>query len=50
MQEAFQSKDMGKLEEALAAMPVDETEYHMKRLEEAGLWVTDKDEAGQAAK
>jgi len=38
MQEAFESRQKEKLEEALRSMTVDEAEYHMKRCVESGLW------------
>ena len=40
MQDAFERKDMGRLQEALATMPIEEVKYHMKRCEDSGLWVT----------
>lgn len=39
MQDAFESKDMQKLQEALQQMPIEEVKYHMKRCEDSGLWV-----------
>ncbi len=39
MQEAFESRDMGKLHAALAAMPVEEAQKHMKACADSGLWV-----------
>jgi len=38
MQEAFESRQKEKLEEALRSMTVDEAEYHMKRCVDSGLW------------
>mmetsp|Transcript_387 Transcript_387/g.792 ORF Transcript_387/g.792 Transcript_387/m.792 type:complete len:458 (-) Transcript_387:1384-2757(-) len=38
MQEAFESREKEKLQEALLAMPPEEAEYHMKRCIDAGLW------------
>ena len=38
MQEAFESRERSKLEEALMAMTPDEAEYHMKRCVDSGLW------------
>eukprot|EP00574_Skeletonema_japonicum_P013033 CAMPEP_0201716408 /NCGR_PEP_ID=MMETSP0593-20130828/2380_1 /ASSEMBLY_ACC=CAM_ASM_000672 /TAXON_ID=267983 /ORGANISM="Skeletonema japonicum, Strain CCMP2506" /LENGTH=461 /DNA_ID=CAMNT_0048206199 /DNA_START=58 /DNA_END=1443 /DNA_ORIENTATION=+ len=38
MQEAFESRQKEKLEEALRSMPVEEAEYHMKRCIDSGLW------------
>ncbi|CAM9519426.1 unnamed protein product, partial [Phaeothamnion confervicola] len=39
MQEAFESRDMAKLETALSALPVAEAKYHLKRCADSGLWV-----------
>lgn len=39
MQEAFESRDMGKLHAALAAMPVEEAKRHMKACEDSGACV-----------
>jgi len=39
MQDAFESKDMQKLQECLQQMPIEEVKYHMKRCEDSGLWV-----------
>lgn len=36
MQAAFESRDMGKLHAALAAMPVEEAKRHMKACEDSG--------------
>lgn len=38
MQEAFESRQKEKLEDALRSMPVEEAEYHMKRCIDSGLW------------
>jgi len=38
MQEAFESRQKEKLEEALRSMTVDEAEYHLKRCVDSGLW------------
>lgn len=38
MQEAFESREKSKLEEALLSMPQEEAEYHMKRCIDSGLW------------
>ena len=38
MQEAFESRQKEKLEEALRSMPAEEAEYHMKRCIGSGLW------------
>ncbi len=38
MQEAFESRQKEKLEEALRSMPVEQAEYHMKRCIDSGLW------------
>jgi cell division cycle protein 37 len=38
MQEAFESREKSKLEEALLSMPQEEAEYHMKRCVDSGLW------------
>ncbi|KJE95427.1 hsp90-like protein [Capsaspora owczarzaki ATCC 30864] len=52
LREAFESRDMAKLHAALAAMPLEEAKYHVKRCEDSGLWVpsknTEADEAGAA--
>lgn len=37
--QAFESKDMQKLQECLQTMPIEEVKYHMKRCEDSGLWV-----------
>jgi cell division cycle protein 37 len=42
MQEAFESRDMGKLHAALAAMPIEQAKKHMKDCEDSGLWVPQK--------
>jgi len=39
MQDAFDSKDTKKLQDALSEMPMDQVQYHMKRCEDSGLWV-----------
>lgn len=38
MQEAFESREKSKLEEALLSMTQEEAEYHMKRCVDSGLW------------
>lgn len=38
MQEAFESRDTEKLQQAIAAMKPDEAELHLKRCVDAGLW------------
>uniref|UniRef100_A0A6U3R563 Hsp90 chaperone protein kinase-targeting subunit n=1 Tax=Ditylum brightwellii TaxID=49249 RepID=A0A6U3R563_9STRA len=38
MQEAFESREVDKLKEALMAMNPEEAEYHMKRCVDSGLW------------
>ncbi|KAL7441543.1 hypothetical protein ACHAXM_007912 [Skeletonema potamos] len=38
MQEAFESREKEKLEEALRSMPLEEAEYHMNRCIASGLW------------
>ncbi|KAL7515589.1 hypothetical protein ACHAXN_013165 [Cyclotella atomus] len=38
MQEAFESREKSKLEEALLGMPQEEAKYHMKRCVDSGLW------------
>uniref|UniRef100_A0A7S3NDY3 Hsp90 chaperone protein kinase-targeting subunit n=1 Tax=Aureoumbra lagunensis TaxID=44058 RepID=A0A7S3NDY3_9STRA len=40
MQDAFESKDTGKLQAALESMPLEDAKYHMKRCEDSGLWVS----------
>jgi len=42
LQEAFHSQDTLKLKAAIAAMPIDEAKYHMKRCEDSGLWVPER--------
>lgn len=39
LQAAFESRDMGQLHAALAAMPVEEAKRHMKACADSGLWV-----------
>ena len=39
MQEAFESKDVARLQDALMGLPNEEAKYHMKRCEDSGLWV-----------
>lgn len=41
MQEAFESRDMGRLHAALAAMPVEEAKRHMKACEDSGALVVE---------
>eukprot|EP00956_Cyclotella_meneghiniana_P022732 scaffold43354_cov73-Cyclotella_meneghiniana.AAC.2 len=38
MQEAFESREKSRLEEALMSMKPEEAEYHMKRCVDSGLW------------
>ena len=38
MQECFESQDIGALQDAIAAMPVEDARYHMKRCVDSGLW------------
>ncbi len=38
LQEAFESRDMGKLHEALKALPIEEAKRHMKACEDSGAW------------
>jgi cell division cycle protein 37 len=38
MQEAFESRDVEKLKEALMSMDPEEAQYHMKRCVDSGLW------------
>lgn len=40
MKDAFLSRDVSELQQALAAMPREEAQYHFKRCVDAGLWVT----------
>jgi len=42
LQEAFQSQNTQQLREAIAALPLEEAKYHMKRCEDSGLWVPEK--------
>jgi len=42
LQEAFQSQNTKQLREAIAALPLEEAKYHMKRCEDSGLWVPEK--------
>jgi cell division cycle protein 37 len=42
LQEAFHSQDTQRLKDALAAMPLEDAKYHMKRCEDSGLWVAEK--------
>lgn len=39
LQEAFESQDTEKLQEALQNMDIEDAKYHMKRCEDSGLWV-----------
>jgi hypothetical protein len=36
-------QDTERLKAAIAAMPIEEAKYHMKRCEDSGLWVPQKD-------
>ena len=38
MQEAFESREVDRLKEALMQMPPEEAEMHMKRCVDSGLW------------
>jgi len=47
LQDAFDTKSIEALKEALAAMTPDERAYHMKRCEDSGLWVSGKKEGAE---
>ncbi len=41
LQDCFENKDIGRLQDVLLKMPKEEAEYHMKRCVESGMWVPD---------
>eukprot|EP00933_Yihiella_yeosuensis_P023166 TRINITY_DN18086_c0_g1_i2.p1 TRINITY_DN18086_c0_g1~~TRINITY_DN18086_c0_g1_i2.p1 ORF type:complete len:355 (-),score=99.41 TRINITY_DN18086_c0_g1_i2:201-1265(-) len=43
MQIAFETKDGARLQAAVEALPMEEAKYHLKRCEDSGLWVPQKD-------
>jgi len=43
MQEAFDKQDIPLLQTVIANMPKEEAAYHMKRCEDSGLWVANRD-------
>ena len=50
MQECFEEKDIGKLQEIISKMDLKDAEYHMKRCVDSGLWVPNaKDNEEQTA-
>ncbi|GMI41937.1 hypothetical protein TeGR_g4306 [Tetraparma gracilis] len=38
LQEAFESRDIGELQNAIRALKPEDAKYHMKRCEDSGLW------------
>jgi len=53
LQECFEKKEIGMLQEAVSKMPKDVAEYHIKRCIDSGLWVpggaSDKEDAEDSA-
>lgn len=39
LQKCFETRDVEMLQQAIAAMPIEEAKYHMKRCVDSGLWV-----------
>jgi cell division cycle protein 37 len=39
LQDCFDSKDLELLKNTIAAMPLEDAQYHMKRCVDSGLWV-----------
>merc|ERR1712018_807740 len=46
LQECFESQDIGKLQQAIASLPVEEARHHMKRCVDSGLWKPATDDPG----
>merc|ERR1711944_380009 len=46
LQECFESQDIGKLQEAIGTLPVEEARHHMKRCVDSGLWKPATDDPG----
>jgi len=46
LQECFESQDIGKLQEAIGSLPVEEARRHMKRCVDSGLWKPATDDPG----
>lgn len=49
LQDCFESRDIGALQEAIGKMPEDEAKYHLKRCVDSGLWVPDAAKADKEA-
>lgn len=48
MREAFEARDMAKLQEVLRTMDLKDAQHHMKRCVDSGLWVPGGANAGDA--
>lgn len=48
MQTAFRNKDIARLQAALAALPLEEAQYHIKRCGDSGLWVPQQGGSAEA--
>ncbi|ALC43197.1 Cdc37 [Drosophila busckii] len=48
LQDCFESRDVELLQKSIAAMPVEEAKYHMKRCVDSGLWVPNAADAALA--
>ena len=49
MQECFESQDIAKLQDTIAAMEEKDAAYHLKRCVDSGLWVPDAKKAEEEA-
>ena len=47
MQKCFETRDVEMLQQAIAAMPIEEAKYHMKRCVDSGLWVPHGNDANE---
>lgn len=44
VQDAFESRDIKKLQDCIKLLPAEEMKYHLQRCQDSGLWVPGKSE------